>query len=219
MKKIVMMFIFTMSIYTANAQKYIDVMKNGICDCVESQQEKVNFENVMKLCFDDLELEQLLKDEYEKGNIEITLDSIKKVDDIFGKQMAMQLLTDLIVECDGMYKVFDNLRERLRIQKRAEKSMKYLDSLNQVQMTDKRDLFERGILNFSYYKYDKGIEDLKASLNNSQEDARILFTIGWVYEKKEDFKTALDYYNQASSMVDDPEILLFIKAMAVKMKQ
>ena len=61
---------------------------------------------------------------------------------------------------------------------------------------------------------------LDFSANYSFEAFRIETGINNILnEKKEDFKTALDYYNRASSMVNDPEILLFIKAMVVKMKQ
>jgi len=219
MKKIVAILIFMLSVTSLSAQKYVEVLKKGICDCVEANQGQVNFENVMNVCFETTSLEQLIDEAHKKGEIGMSLDSINKRDGALGEKMIIQMMTDLIVECDGMYKVFDDLRERMRTEKRSQKSMQHLDSLNQIQMTDKKELFDRGILNFSYHKYDKGIEDLKASLNNTKDDSRALFTIGWIYEKKEDYKTALNYYNQASSMINDPEILLFIKAMAAKMKQ
>lgn len=219
MKKIVVTFIFVMSIGYANAQEFVEVLKKGVCNCIAENQPDINFSSVMNICFNTEILQSFIEDANKKGEINISVDSIQKLDYLNGNRMGMQMMSDLITECDGMYKIFDDMREVMRTEKRAEKPKQYLDSLNGVDLTDKSELFDRGILNFSYDQFDQGIKDFQASLTNTDQDARALFSIGWSYEKQKKYKKALTYYNKAAALIGEEEVLLFVKAVAAKMKQ
>jgi len=219
MKKIVTILVFITSIGYMSAQKYVEVLKKGVCNCIEENQPNINFNNMMTVCFGPQMLEDLISDARKKGELEMSLDSIQKLDYLSNEKLGMRIISDLIIECDAMFKVLDDMREMMRTEKRAQKSKQHLDSINKLELTEKSELFERGMLNFSYDELDKGIQDLKASLNDSKDDGKTYFAIGWSYEKKKEYKKALEFYDKATEIIGEAEVRLFINAVAAKIKQ
>lgn len=187
-----------------------------VCNCLNEKKEIK--ENDIISCFH--ESTDIYQSEIVKLIDEDSEVSLYEQASILGENLYFDLQEYLVKDCDLYYNFFNVLREQSYISMKKNHPQSKIDSLSNELSEDKTPelLWLRGNAYFATNEFKKAREDYELCLKIEPNYIQCLFFLGWLNEKEENYRKAIELYNQVFNMTKKREIIVFIEMAKRKSK-
>lgn len=216
MKKVLYFIILIPSfVYSQSVQNNLEA---DICKCFNKNE--VSFIETQNL---DL-FDTCFSESFEIHKVAIEKEALKYIDTtdqssayIQGQKYGRKIFTDiqsgLISECDSYYKVMSLTSKMMFENFKKGATAKKVDSISTLISANANDLelvLNRGLYHFGLKNVGKARLDFETYLENDPKNSTALTLLAFTYQREDDNKKAIEYYNLAINSGEGNETLIDI---------